>query len=49
VAVWNDSQECFVTAQIEGNIYLGKSDPSWITEHEQTVICWMDMPEVRRG
>lgn len=49
-AIWNEAEECFVTAQLEGNIYRGKSDPSWITEHEQTLIGWADMPEVpRRG
>jgi hypothetical protein len=49
-AVWNDYMECFVTAQQEGNVCDGKSDPSWITEHERDLIGWLDMPEVpRRG
>ena len=49
-AVWNEAEQCFVTAQLEGNLYQGKSDPSWITEHEHTLIGWTDMPEVpRRG
>lgn len=49
-AIWSEADECFVTAQLESNLYLGKSDPSWITEQEQTLLGWMDMPEVpRRG
>lgn len=50
LAVWSDTESRWVTAQIESSLFEGKHDPYWITDHEHSLIGWMDLPEVpRRG
>ncbi|WP_341304711.1 hypothetical protein [Pseudomonas sp. TMP25] len=49
VAVWNTYMERWVTAQLEGNLCEGKDDPAWITDHENDLKGWMELPEVKRG
>ena len=49
VAQWSDYQCEWVTAQLEGNLCDGKSDPAYVTEYEHTLKGWMELPEVVRG
>lgn len=47
VALYNDAQGEWVTAEVEQSLYQGKSDPGFVTKYfaEAELLGWMDMPE----
>lgn len=49
LAAWSEYAENWVTTELQASVCEGKADPAWVTEHEDELLGWMELPEVRRG
>jgi len=47
LACWSEYAQRWVVAELQGNIFEGKDDPSWIGEPEDELLGWMDLPSVK--
>ena len=49
LAIWSDFTDGWVTTELQASLCEGKADPAWVSEREDELLGWMELPEVRRG
>ena len=47
VALWSEYADSWVVAEVQWSVCAGRADPSFVTEHELTLVGWMELPEVK--
>jgi len=49
VVLWSEYMGKWAVAEVQWSVCEGQADPGFVTESEQELTGWMELPEVARG